>query len=72
MTGRIGIRFNGYEVIVEHIPQRKKPCLMVKPDGENVYYKVASFNSEETADWFLTQMQNMFEQMQKMFDRREP
>lgn len=65
MKNRIGISFNGYEVIVEHIPQRKKPCLMVKPDGENTYYKVASFNSEETADWFLMHMQ-------KMFERREP
>ena len=60
MTGRIGINLNGYEVVVEHIPQRKKPCLMVKPHGENAYYKVASFNSEGTADWFLTQMQRMF------------
>ena len=60
MTGRIGISLNGYEVVVEHIPQRKKPCLMVKPNGENAYYKVASFNSEDTADWFLTQMQRMF------------
>lgn len=60
MTGRIGIELNGYEVIVEHIGQRKKPCLMVKPKGENCYYKVASFNSEETTDWFLTQMKRMF------------
>lgn len=60
MTGRLGITLNGYEVIVEHIPGRKKPCLMVKPDKENCYYKVASFNSEDTADWFLTQMSRMF------------
>ena len=60
MTGRLGITLNGYEVIVEHIDGRKKPCLMVKPNNENCYYKVASFNSEDTADWFLTQMQRMF------------
>lgn len=61
MAGRIGLELNGYAVTVEHIPERKKPCLMVKPKGDNCYYKVASFNSEQTADWFLTQMQRMFE-----------
>lgn len=60
MKGRIGIALNGFEVTVEHLDGiRKKPCLMVKtPD--NVFYKVASFSSEETADWFLTQMMKMF------------
>ena len=61
MTGRIGISMNDVTVTVEHMPERKKPCLMVKPKGENCYYKVASFNSEQTADWFLTQMKIMFE-----------
>ena len=61
MTGRIGMELNDIAVVVEHIPMRKKPCLMVKPQGENAWYKVASFNSEETADWFLTQMSKMFE-----------
>lgn len=61
MEGRIGIALNGYEVTVEHLPGlRKRPCLMVKPPDENAYYKVASFNSEETADWFLAQMKIMF------------
>ena len=60
MTGRIGIEFNDVAVVVEHLPERKKPCLMVKPKGENCYYKVASFNSERTADWFLTQMTDLF------------
>lgn len=60
MTGRIGIELNGYEVTVQHIDERKKPCLLVKPKDENCFYKVASFNSEETADWFLTQMSRMF------------
>lgn len=60
MTGRIGIELNGCSVVVEHMPQRKKPCLMVSPIGDQCYYKVASFNSEETADWFLTQMSRMF------------
>ena len=60
MTGRIGIQHNDVEVYVQHIPERKKPVLMVKPPGENCFYKVASFNSEETADWFLTQMTRLF------------
>lgn len=61
MTGRIGLALNGYEVTVEHLTGiRKKPCLMVKIPDDPAFYKVASFNSEETADWFLTQMQKMF------------
>lgn len=33
---------------------------MVKVPNDNILYKVASFNSEETADWFLSHMQKMF------------
>lgn len=58
MTGRIGVSLNGITVTVEHFPQRKKPVLAVQIG--NASYKVASFNSEETADWFLTQMQTFF------------
>ena len=61
MTGRIGISLNGYEVTVEHFPFRKKPVLAVRVPNQNASFKVASFNSEETADWFLTQMTKMFE-----------
>lgn len=62
MTGRIGLSLNGYEVTVEHLTGiRKKPCLMVRVPNDNASYKVASFNSEETADWFLAQMKKMFE-----------
>lgn len=32
-------------------PARKKPCLVVKQGNEII--KVASFNSEDTADWFM-------------------
>lgn len=60
MTGRIVLSLNGYEVSVEHFPYRKKPVLSVRIPSENALYKVASFNSEETADWFLMQMQRMF------------
>lgn len=62
MTGKIGIELNGYEVFVTHFPDRKKPYLVVKPPETNAYYGVASFISEETADWFLTQMTHMFKE----------
>ena len=34
-------------------PMRKKPVIAVSFEGENELYKVASFNSEEAAQWFL-------------------
>lgn len=43
----------GISILVTHMPYRKKPCLAVQIDEENCLYKVASFNSEETARWFL-------------------
>lgn len=58
MTGRIGVQMNGITVCVEHFPYRKKPVLSVQIDNE--CYKVASFNSEETADWFLEIMQEFW------------
>lgn len=60
MKGRLGLSLHGYSVVVEHVPERKKPCLMVQTPRDSAWYKVASFNSEETADWFLTQMTRMF------------
>lgn len=58
MQGRKGITMNGITILVEHMPYRKKPCLTVQID--NCVYKVASFNSEETADWFLEIAEEMF------------
>lgn len=37
----------------EHFPERKKPVMAVSFDGENCLYKVASFNSAETMQWFV-------------------
>ena len=37
----------------EHFPMRKKPVMAVSFDGENCQYKVASFNSAETMQWFV-------------------
>lgn len=50
-----------YKVIVppmtihfyEKFPMRKKPVMAVSFDGENCQYKVASFNSPETMQWFI-------------------
>ena len=57
MQGRVGIKRNGISVFVEHMPYRKKPCLTVQKG--NCIYKVASFNSEETADWFMEIVEEM-------------
>ena len=37
----------------KEFPMRKKPVIAVSFEGENAIYKVACFNSEETAQWFL-------------------
>ena len=60
MIGRKGLTHNGIMVAVEHFPDRKKPVLCVYRVKENWGYKVASFNSEETADWFLELMEEMW------------
>lgn len=41
-----------------HMPERKKPCLAIK-EG-NVFTKVASFNNEESAEWFMNFVAEMF------------
>ena len=50
------IRRNGIEVIVAKWSTHKKPVLAVRKTGGNVVHKVASFNSTETANWFLEQL----------------
>lgn len=42
---------NGARIVMTHLPNRKNPCLAVQID--NCLYKVASFNDETTADWFI-------------------
>ena len=55
-----GISRNGITVSVEDWgPWRKLPVLAVRIDGENATYKVASFNSKETAEWFCEIMVEM-------------
>ena len=53
MTGKRSINLGEVEVGVMHFDRRKRPCLYVYFKDENCAYKVASFNSEETADWFI-------------------
>lgn len=58
MKGNTAIERNGIRIGVMHFPYRKKPCLYVYFEDENCYHKVASFNSEETADWFIEICEN--------------
>ena len=46
------LRVKDMAVHIQKWPTHKKPVLAVKFDDENVMYKVASFNSDQTAKWF--------------------
>ena len=56
-----GIRHNGITVAVSKWDSHKNPVLSIRRDGENSVYKVASFNSPETANWFVEQMKIFFD-----------
>ena len=51
---------NGITVIVEKWPKKKLPVLAVKFPGEPYLYKVASFDSDKDAHWFLEIMEEFF------------
>ena len=57
-----GIKRNGITISVEDWSGmgKKKPVLAVKIEDENAKYKVASFNSKETAMWFLEICEEFF------------
>lgn len=55
-----GVKHNGVTVSVQKWSDHKKPVLAVQFDDENAIYKVASFNSTETADWFVEVMEEFF------------
>ena len=56
-----GIKHNGITVSVQDwSPWKKLPVLVVEFEGENKAYKVASFNSKETAKWFNEVMEEFF------------
>lgn len=50
MSGRTYTR-NGIGITITHMTYRKKPCLAIEEKGG--IWKVASFNDEETAEWFM-------------------
>ena len=50
---------NGYNVSVGKPDGRKRPAMFVKPPDDHAFYKVASFNSDETAEWFVEHMLRM-------------
>lgn len=58
MKGMVTLEKNGIKILITHLPGRKKPCLVVQID--NCIYKVASFNDETTADWFIEILEEMF------------
>ena len=58
MEGTMYIERRGIKILITHLPNRKKPCLAVQID--NCIYKVASFNDDVTADWFIEITEEMF------------
>ena len=56
-----GIKHNGIIVSVQRWESHKLPVLAVQLENENAVYKVASFNSEQTAKWFEEIMEEFFE-----------
>ena len=60
-----GIRHNGVTVSVQKWDSHKLPVLAVQIDDENCVYKVASFNSIESSNWFVEIMQEFFEGLVK-------
>lgn len=61
-----GIRHNGITISVQNWkPWKKLPVLAVEVEGDNSAYKVASFNSEETARWFVEVCEEFFKGLVK-------
>lgn len=58
MDGTVSLEKKGIKICITHLPCRKKPCLVVQID--NCIYKVASFNDEISADWFIEILEEMF------------
>lgn len=60
-----GIKHNGVIVSVQRWPSHKLPVLALQFENENSVYKVASFNSEDTAHWFEEIMEEFFKGLVK-------
>lgn len=48
---------------ITEFPYRKKPCLYIYNEEKNELVKVASFNSDKTAEWFKEKVLEFFEGM---------
>lgn len=60
-----GIKHNGVIVSVQKWDSHALPALVVQFENENRVYKVASFNSIETANWFVEIMGEFFDGLVK-------
>ena len=58
-----GIKRNGITIGICRLPDRKLPSLCVMFDGENCIYKVATFNSEYSANLFEKIAEDLLEGM---------
>lgn len=57
-----GVKHNGVTISVQDwSPWKKRPVLVVSFEGENAAYKVASFASKETAEWFAEVCEKFFD-----------
>lgn len=52
-----GISSNGICVFISKYGRRKRPALCVTVENDNQIYKVASFDSDEKAEWFCQIME---------------
>lgn len=66
MNRGYGLSKNGMTVWVESWPNKKLPVLCVQFDGaDRAKYKVASFDSERDAAWFIECLEEHFGELQK-------
>ena len=57
----ISVHNNGIKISVQQLPKHKRKGLIVEFDNEPASgYKVATFDSNEQADWFEEILQDMF------------
>ena len=54
----LGFKRNGVTIGISQQTHRKKPVLSVQYDGKNVFHKVASFNDDKAADYFIDAMKS--------------
>ena len=57
MTGNIYIEYKGVQFGVMHFPNKKKPCLYIQHGY--IIHPVASFSSEEEADYFIKEIEKV-------------